>query len=465
MKSIQVFYLLFATVAITSINAQDYNTFDISKYYTPDIKRNKLDLNFSGNANYTDNGFTNSKWDEFNGDFRAGLYHFTHTRKQHYEFGGQIEAESYVNNSEKAHGSSKSSHFDPELYLYSNYRLYFSSNVFISLGGSGNFRKSKSDYSYEGIYPEDLEETTEKFGEYNAKIQLGTGKGRLESVEDARQAIYILENLSKRGVLTRKLTDDEIFTLSQLISSVKNKRFFDSRLHLIDEISTVDSFFVENNLLESSNASYFTTLYDYWQNGALFERLSGKEFHSFVSADFTHLRYDKEELNINETLYNYNKYNLYWENRYSYEKPVNLYWQNSIFASLSVGYYQLHPGISEVGDFEGNNIRYYLRGNYSWSYYPNSRTNLSAWANQQFGYIDMVSFENERTFENSGKFFTSFTSIGGNLNYYISPQFRLSASTGIFFDYQKGKIRSADENDNYLNTRVQSNIALTYSIY
>lgn len=465
MKS-TIFFLLFSTITTIVIVAQDYNTYDISKYFTPDIQRNKLDLNLSGNANYTDDEFGKSINNTYNGDFQLNLNHFTHTRKHYYEFRGTIASYGYKNNIESDNVTSKHSYFNPKFSLYGGYRLYSRSNVFFSLAGGGSWDNTKDDYIFERIYPETFEESTEKYNTTKASIQLGMGKGRLESVEDARQAVYILENLSKRGVLTRKLTNDEIFTLSQLISSVKNKRFFDSRLHLIDEISTVDSFFVENNLLENSNAPYFTTLYDYWQNGALFERLSGKEFHSFISADFTHRRFDTEYSNLEDvTHYNYTYSNFYWETRYTYEKPVNLYWQNSISASFIAGYYQQHPEISVVGDYEENNIRYYLRGSYSWSYYPNSRTNLSVWTNQQFRYIDMVSFENERSFENSGKFFTSLSTLGGTLNYYISPQFRLSASAGILFDYQKGKIISTDENDNYRKTSVQSNFALIYSIY
>ena len=92
--------------------------------------------------------------------------------------------------------------------------------------------------------------------------KLGLGFGRIEDVTDARQAIYMLEALHKNGVLSRQLSNEEVVALAQKISSEKNKRFFDSRLHKIDEISAVDSFFVASKALSKNDASYFTALYD-----------------------------------------------------------------------------------------------------------------------------------------------------------------------------------------------------------
>lgn len=464
MKPTLTFYLLF--VAFISINAQEYNKYDISNYYTPDIRRNRLDLTFSGHGSYADDEFSRSKRNNYEGEFKASLHHFTHTRKRYSELGGGISVAGSGNKYESENNISKRSYFHPEFSLYTSQRFYNPSNTFISLGGSAKWMRSKNGTFYERINPPgDIEESTEKDSDYRVSAQIGTGKGRLESVEDARQAIYILDNLSKRGVLTRELTDNEIFTLSQLISTVKNKRFFDSRLHLIDEITSVDSFFIANNLLEASNASYFTTLYDYWQHGALFERLSGKEFHSFVSADLVRREYDqyRDDENIFHSENNYN--NFYWVNRFSYEKPVNIYWQNSIYTSLMTGYFQQYPVPTQLVDPNKRNMQYSLQGSYSWSYYPNSRTNISAGIYQKFGYIHMTSFEGERTFENGGKFFTSNSSIGGGMNYYISPQLRLSASVSALFDYQKGKIRSTDEKRNYLMTNLSGGVTLTYSIY
>jgi len=50
-------------------------------------------------------------------------------------------------------------------------------------------------------------------------------------------------------VLNRKLTTEEIHAFAQTISTVKNKRFLDARLRMIDEITTVDSVLVNMGVL------------------------------------------------------------------------------------------------------------------------------------------------------------------------------------------------------------------------
>lgn len=468
MKTTFTFFLFFFLVAsLISVSAQDYNSYDISNYYTPDIRRNALDLDLSGRSNHGNNKFSDWKHSNIEGDFQASLHHFTHTRKRYSSLAASIAFEGSTSKTENENDISKYSYFNPGLSFSNINRFYNSSNAFISFGGGAQWSPRK-DYSfYDSPANQDIEELTEKLNAYMISLQIGVGKGRLESVEDARQAIYILDNLSKKGVLTRKLTDHEIFTLSQLISTVKNKRFFDSRLHLIEEITRVDSFFVHNELLESSDASYFTTLYDYWQHGALFERLSGKMFQSHISGDIRRGTQKNEWLGEEPVdIYDNRHQNFHWNNQLSYEKPVNLFWQNSINATFSIGY--LRQRLERVGPdpFWENNLNYSLSGSYSWAYYPNSRTNLSVGASQQFLFSRAVSpFEAERSYENGGKSFSTRSSIGGNLNYYISPQFRLTAWISSFFEYQKGILGVRSDDANYSNITLRSGLTLTYSIY
>jgi hypothetical protein len=91
---------------------------------------------------------------------------------------------------------------------------------------------------------------------------LGIGYGRIENVQDARQAIYIANALSKNGVLTRNLSNSEMFELSQIISTVKNKRFLDSRLRLIEEITTVTSSITRKNK-QTENGQHFFIKYSF----------------------------------------------------------------------------------------------------------------------------------------------------------------------------------------------------------
>ncbi len=468
MKPTLTFYLLLITVALTSVHGQNYNGFDISKYYTPDIKRNQLDLTLSGSERYLNNEMEERKSNDLNGDFNASISHFTHTRKRYSSWGIGLTAEGSKSKYETDRQITRYSIFAPELSLSTQQRFYNPRNQFILLSGFARGKDLKMNNLIERFNPTgENEKNEERTKVYNYLIdaEIGLGKGRLESVEDARQAVYIIENLSKRGVLSRKLTDDEIFTLSQLISTVKNKRFFDSRLHRIEEISAVDSFFVKNDLLEKNNAPYFTTLYDYWEYGALFERLSGKQFKSSVSTEMQHSKYDIF-LNDENTYHDKNNFaNFHWVNEFSYEKPVNLFLQNSISATLRISRLQRLPLLTELIDYKSRNMHYSLLGSYGWSYYPNSRTRMSAGLDQRIGFVSISSFEGKRTFDNGGKFFTSSSSIGGQIDYYISPQLRFSASAGTMVGYQKGRIHKEDEKTSYLLTNLSGSFNLIYSIY
>ena len=41
--------ILFFLNPVSTIKAQDYSSFDLNKYVTPDVVRNQLDFNFAGN--------------------------------------------------------------------------------------------------------------------------------------------------------------------------------------------------------------------------------------------------------------------------------------------------------------------------------------------------------------------------------------------------------------------------------
>lgn len=208
--------------------------------------RHELDFSLKSNGEFKDE--SSSENDKFSilGDFQSAFKRYKNARS----FLGRQQADlrigGYYNNDKQT--DIKNSFFSVTASYSNSSRFYTSNQVFFETGGSASlaFGESKS---------------VNKTGSTSVKasIPLRVGKGRIEQVEDARQAIYILDNLAKRGVLNRRLSNDEIYTFSQIISTVKNKRFFDSRLRMIDEITTVDSFLVKNNLLATAGAPYFTT--------------------------------------------------------------------------------------------------------------------------------------------------------------------------------------------------------------
>jgi len=299
----------------------------------------------------------------------------------------------------------------------------------------------------------------------------GIGIGRIESVKDARQAIYILDDLSKRSSLTRHLSDDEIFKFSQLISKVKNKRFLDARLHKIDEISTVDSFLVDNNLLSKSDATYFTTLYDNWENGANFERNSGQIFEIILSPSANWSNRDDQYDISNPVSSIWTKQNNYNYSadlsfNYNYAKQMNLNWENNFNVSLSgaSGYfedkYSTNEGIENVRVNSYNNNSISFLGIYSIGYYPNSRTNLTAGLHQ---YLKQI-FNNGISDNSSFNYFDSQTILRFSAVYYVSPQLSLTGDASIGDFYEQTTFSSETSNN---TNRLGANFSATlkYSFF
>lgn len=463
----------FITLWANKVSAQEYK-YDLNKYYTPDIVRNSLDLNLNSSGgfdNRSDNNAPNykdtTKINNLSGQFNSRFTQFKNTRKTEsilqlsLDVNGQFSNnKDWGLNNEKTHNSSSAE------YIGLNYskKMYGTNKKFLSFGLFSDLNPSTS-YTSKEVASLTIENTTKRF-RAEIKPYIGIGIGRIESVKDTRQAIYILEDLSKRAVLTRHLSDDEIFKFSQIISQVKNKRFLDYRLHKIDEITTVDSFLVKNNLLTKSDASYFTTLYDNWENSANFERTSGQSFEVKLSPDvnWNNLKLElKNSDNDNWQKQSNKNYGASLAFNYNYAKQINLNWEKTAYVSLSGSTTREEQRLSYDGSQETEykiNVRNItLNGNYRIAYYPSTRTNLSANISQNFykNFYDAIS--------NSGwsDSFNSTTNLEFSAVYYVSPQLSLSGNTYISYGYSNSRNSTYKSNYNHLGTGFS--VALRYSFF
>ena len=483
MKKTFIFSIIlcsFIALWANNISAQEYK-YDLNKYYTPDIVRNSLDLNFNSNgsldrsARKSPNSQMNSDTtinSNLSGELHAQFSSYISTRKYesllqlNLDLSGSLRKSDlstihntyYPNNFSSS--SSEGIHIDYSKKMYGANKKFFSFGLSSTLNPSTSFLKE--------TIPSSTTEKTTNYFRTDITPFIGIGIGRIESIKDARQAIYILEDLSKRGVLTRHLSDDEIFKFSQIISQVKNKRFLDSRLHKIDEISTVDSFLVKNNLLTKSDASYFTTLYDNWENGANFERTSGQSFEMRLSPD-VNLNNRKIESKIS------NPSSDTWEKQnnmnfgarlafnYNYAKQINLNWEKTAYVSLSGSTTREQQRLSDESSQESLskiNVRNItLNGNYRIGYYPSTRTNLSVGISQNF----YKNFYDEVTNTGWNDSFNSVTTLGFSAVYYVSPQLSLSGNTSISNDYSNSRNSIYKLNDNHLSAGFS--VALKYSFF
>jgi len=412
-----------------NILAQNYDSYNLESYKTPDIKRTSLDFQFNSHGEFATNQFYKDEY-QLNGKVDNKFRKYVNNRRfigeQVIDFGIQGNS-----SSSSTTDSNKSSYFS--LYtLYSNLsKFYNSDNSFWKIGGNASFMFINNQNDPSVLY---------KSLQFNIAPKLGIGWGRIEPAQDARQAVYILDELSKKGVITTHLSDDEVNRFAQVLSAVKNKRFLDSRLHLIDEISKVDSFLVYNGYVQESGAKYFTTLYDYWMYGCSFSRKAGSEISAEINPWYSY-----------KNQYTYNRWNdikgISARTSYQYEKPVNLYWQHSAYASVGLSY--SHDRL--YNEFDGtSDIRMAsVAGRYSIGYYPNSRTNLNLGLEESVLLVD-----------EDKKYCRSVTQLVLSAYYYISPQFRLSGNANL--TYYKNDLSGAERINDWIGNY---SLTLTYSLF
>ena len=451
----------------------EYQDFDIGKYTTPDIVRNQMGINFDFRSNHSRTDYSypnNDRWDKnsyLTGNISSSFSHYINTRKKistlagNLSFGGNNSSQeskqthyTIINESSLFQQNSQNS-----LSLNWSNKWYFSNLIYMDYGiGSGisyNFTHDKT--------KNQSEDSNQKQKEFTLTVspQLGIGYGRLENVRDASQVVYIANALSKKGVLTRNLSYDELFELSQIISTVKNKRFLDSRLHLIEEITTIDSFFEDNDLLADNGAAYFTTLYDMWQYGDLFRRVLGYEI-SFVARPAYHYRNAKYTPEMRDFILNSNQHII--SLIFNYEKPFKLNWQHSLSAAVFGGFGSISEQNKQTDNDYKNTAKDKLFStsvNYSLGYYPNTRTHIQVSASQQISKnvrLLRTNVDDERSTMNY------YSALSANLYYYFSPNLRLAGDCRLAYLPNRTK---GNEGFYYNRNAFESsfNIQLTYFIF
>jgi hypothetical protein len=226
-------------------------------------------------------------------------------------------------------------------------------------------------FSYYNYKDKDSESNFEIKSFYtNASVGIGGGKGRIEQVQDFRHAILLLEELEKRDVSNRNISETEMIELSSLISQLKNKRFFDSRKQKEAELIALDSFLIDKGIVNEKSIQYFTGLEDIWVFGGLHIRESGKQvLFSIVPGYSFDKNLEDDENNINENiLMNYNL-------SFVSKNPISIKWQSDYRLGLYHEYLKrLQQQNSNLGE-KSYESRALINGEFG--YYPNTRTNFS----------------------------------------------------------------------------------------
>ncbi len=458
MKKIRLIALLLIALVVLSAKssvAQD-STFKLSDYKNPNYFYQALDLNFGlnsgfmiNNVNTTDKLESNSF--SLNSSVGAAYSLYINSPKTQTELRStfNVGIGSFTNNAIYSDNTyaSESNNFNHSENLnffglkrfFSEKQNYFEVNGSVKCNNyfstaSGN-RKTSGTITYQS-------EDERKQLDLNMALALLVGKGRIEQVQDARLAMYILDDLQKLSRENRLASNEDVLALARVITSLKYKRFFDDRLRKIAEITVIDSFLQKNNISGATDATYFTSLNDNWNYANNPVRYSGRRLFTGIEANYGYnyeYRYNEvidPSVNYTKTTEHQSPAGLFVVAGINCEKPVSLRWQKSSYLKIGVGMQQQveyqkvsYPNsATETNYYVGSVPSLKIDASYGFGYYPTSRTWLtfnwwlmSAWANE----MDGDSRQEKEDFQNR---FYGNTGPRFNAYYYISEKLRLSLS-------------------------------------
>jgi hypothetical protein len=398
--------------------------YDIGTYRLPDVRWRMLETSFgiSGSSNNNKNAY-NSYTQEYrnhynNGGLNLYFYQFRNTNVLQQEVSSSFSTGYSIYN-EYSNGSMSysSRNYSPvDLSGSLVNRRYFREELFLET--NLEFRNVNRSYFYQRPAQWDYEGKNIE-NNFSVSIPLKVGFGRIEQVQDARQAIYIFDELALVERTGTSKTDEEVIELAQHISRLRNKRYFDSRNGWMEQMESLDSLLQANNHITSQDVRYFTTLADMWGFAGSPVRRSGNRvslaiYPGYIWEKNKNANASDNQKNTSTT----NRLDIFLGPEFVHEKPLNLYWQNSFHANAYFTYYKFKNAEVGVPGF-------LAEVTHGIGFYPNTRTAMTFF--NGFDYVS-ESYESSHNTMDFNKFgFRSHL----NINYYFSPQLRIQASASF----------------------------------
>lgn len=382
MKRLILLINFFLFIIPTISNAQD-SSFQLKnyKYRTPGFKALLLNLNASGSIYDAKGGTrTDVKGNQFNSNSGINYYRIISTdKRQHISTISFNPVFNFVKNENGGVVAERNRQIILDADWSRMDRFFNSRNLFFEvgnkLGAVSNTRKNRSQF---------LDSKTTGNIVSNMLI-LGVGKGRLENVQDAQMAKFIINDLQKMGLLDRVPDDATEYELAVLITDINNRRVFDDRKRLIYELTRIDSFLQSKQLIQAPSIAYFTTVNDNWLLAFNPGRLSGTRIYAqlkpgfsfnvegFKQTDTTSFPYTNDTKQI--------EYFYEPEIGIEHHKPVTLHWQRIARAAIRFRQTFNREKIkseSVSGSTESEWFRTYpellFNSFYGFGYYPTNRT-------------------------------------------------------------------------------------------
>ena len=323
----------------------------------------------------------------------------------------------YVYNQQKSTGSNFSPAFSWDL----NERFYRSASWFFEVGNQVTL----------GFTSQHSKDTGQQNKNNHLAVAdnlvLGFGKGRIERVQDAQMALFLLQDLASEGLLNRQFTANEAYQLAQVITDINNQRVFDFRRRRKYELTRLDSFFRNSGLAPQTDIRHFTLINDNWSLAFNPTRLSGANWYIQLRPGVTYNRYTTNTQQRATTTESNTKSNLFTLSPvigYENYRPLSLKWQRNMGISFSYTQYKHNreeEWISPVGPFktstDSSAWQSVAHAFYGFGYYPSTRTQINAVLDLNGTYDKARQFYLLSTFNLNVQYFIGYrTFLSGAVN-------------------------------------------------
>lgn len=413
------FLFFISSVGVTNINGQatstDLDQFLIN-YARPDFVRRSLDLRPTMSTmigNDAPGQFSSTNSLTFGGSARYAVV--KNSRRWQ-------SSNSYFLNTNLSSIEDRESLVSVSADLDINTRYFFSSDRYIASYNSIGFNVATGDND-NGV---------------SSTNDVGIGFGRIELVTDAIHVSRIFDMLECAGVLLKEVTVEDLKVLVDTIATLKNQRFFDSRLQRIREVEAVTQYLSDMGYIQAGDYFSFAILsdaYDFevairdFSSGSVFEILLGRDFGYFKNSGWQSA--DDARLTV----------------RWQRNRVKAKYWSTRIDVGNTFSYRETQDVIG--GRYKCNNDTY---ASYIAYFAPTRRVVLS-WNNSANLVYNILEVANTSSTIKD----LSLSSVC-TLDYYISPQLRLYSTV-------RGRLSSTLDEDAALRRSLSFNVGILYSYF
>lgn len=418
--------ILFCIGMIYSAQSQiaDY---DISTFVRPELLRTTSGVRFSLNLENENNNINLTDNTEY-GIRLDGYYSNT-------KFINNEKHQSFISNFANLIGSSNSGFKTSEQdFLSLTLGRYYSDKKFRT---DNKFHEFGYNFRAQGaVYNKPLE--NEQDLELSISVPVYLGKGRIEIVNDAWEALRILESLQESGFLMKSMSTEDIEQFALEIGNIKNSRMTDPRLESIYEYELLSKYLVEQEIINPENYAVFATLNDAWRFENFFTIRSGKSYKYGLRPTINY----SNNSSIDNRQFSF--YELAAKIEREVYKPIKKNVQLNYSYGLDVAARRFNSFNENFSSFDDYYIRPYI--NASTSYYPNARTNYTLGIRSSY----LHSINTNNLLLDSNIFSTV---LSGRYMFYASPQLTFELTGNLNLNSVSNPFQNALINTNEITFR------------